>query len=197
MPGQAVGSMIAAGFGLVYVVVNSGTLPAAVQWPLRSLAVAAAVAVLLAVLRRQTPNRGPGPDRSNRAVFGRAYWCVVIVEAVALFGGVRILAGPLETPQAGVAWVSLVVGVHFFALAVIFAQPFFHVLGAAISLCGVTGLLLALAGVAQPAVELAGGVVPGVILLAFAGWGATRRPQPNDHASPSADARVAGTLRHR
>ena len=35
-------------------------------------------------------------------------------EAVALFLGVRILNGPLGLPRAGVAWVSLVVGVHFF-----------------------------------------------------------------------------------
>jgi hypothetical protein len=53
--------------------------------------------------------------------------------------GLAVLNGPLDAPQAGVAWVSLVVGVHFFALAVAFAEPFFHRLGGAITVCGLAG----------------------------------------------------------
>ena len=53
MPGQYVGSLVAAVFGLIYVQVNTHALPAAVEWPLRLLALVAALAVVAAVYRRR------------------------------------------------------------------------------------------------------------------------------------------------
>lgn len=41
------------------------------------------------------------------------------------------------------AWTSVVVGVHFFALATVSGQRFLHVLGATITVCGAAGLALA------------------------------------------------------
>ena len=61
--------------------------------------------------------------------------------AIAL--GLAVLNGRLHAPQAAVTWVSLVVGVHFLALAVLWKLAFFHWLGAAIALCGAVGLVLA------------------------------------------------------
>ncbi|MDN5760232.1 MAG: hypothetical protein L0H59_17200 [Tomitella sp.] len=175
MQGQALGSSIAAGFGLIYVIVNTDSMPPAVQWTLRTLAAAAAAAaVLLAVVRHRAKLRSE-PSQSEGSVFGRRYWWVVIVEVIALFVGVRLLAGPFDMPQAGVAWVSMVVGLNFFPLATIFAQRFFHILGVAISLCGSAGLALALADAAPVAIDLVSGVIPGGILLAFGWWGAGRR----------------------
>lgn len=45
--------------------------------------------------------------------------------------GAAILSGPLATPGAVVAWVSLVVGVHFLALAAIWELSVFRFLGTA------------------------------------------------------------------
>ncbi|HEX2176280.1 MAG TPA: hypothetical protein VHG70_10245 [Nocardioidaceae bacterium] len=108
---------MAAVFGLVYVVVNTGPLPAWAATPLRALGALAFVAVVAGAYRaaRTYPVATAGRGRG----FGTAYWLVVAAEAVALPAGVRVLSGPLDTPHAGVAWVSFVVGVHFFAIAVV------------------------------------------------------------------------------
>lgn len=182
MSGQRIGSTIAAVFGLVYVVVNTAALPAGWAWTLRGLAVAAFAAVLIAVVRAgrfagTTAEDSGVSSMPTRSAFGWQYWCVVAVEVVALFVGTRVLSGPLHAPQAGVAWVSLVVGTHFFALAVIFAQPFFHWLGAAITACGAVGVVLALTGAGTGIIGLVAGVLPGALLLAFGWWGALRKPR--------------------
>ncbi|HEU4674672.1 MAG TPA: hypothetical protein VFS29_01700 [Motilibacteraceae bacterium] len=176
MRGNLLGSSIAAVFGLVYVAVNTGPLPAPVAWPLRALALLAFLAVAVAVARRRGRDDASGASAGGVLGLGRAYWTVVLVEALALFGGVRVLSGPLGRPEAGVAWVSLVVGVHFFALAVVFGQPSFHLLGAAVTACGAVGMVLALSGAPVGLVDLVAGVLPGALLLAAAWWGAHREP---------------------
>lgn len=171
MPGRILGSLIGATFGLVYVSVNSGSLPSIATWVVRGLGVADFLAlVVLAV--RATRHAEPATGVSTRgSPFGAGYWTVVLVEAVALIVGTRLLSGPLDRPDAGVAWVSIVVGVHFFALAVVFRLPFFHLLGAAITVCGVVGLLLALLGSSTADVDVVAGLLPGALLLAAAWWG--------------------------
>jgi len=79
----------------------------------------------------------------------------------------------LHAPQAAVAWIALVVGIHFIALAVVWKLLSFHGLGAALALGGVAGLVLATVGFAVSPIDVVGGVVPGVILLGFGLWGAT------------------------
>jgi hypothetical protein len=184
MPGQRIGSLIAAAFGLIYVLVNAAGLPTAWALALRVLAVAGFVAVLVAVWRapgRRGPRQGPA--------FGRAYWLVVAVELMMLFVGARLLSGPLHAPQAGVAWVSLVVGVHFFALGAVFAQRFFHWLGGVITACGAAGLGLAAGGQAAPAIAVVGGVLPGAVLLGFGWWGARRRESSAGPLQPPSESR--------
>jgi hypothetical protein len=73
-----------------------------------------------------------------------------------------------------VGWVSVVVGVHFLALSVIWRFPLFRYLGAAIALCGATGMAAAAAGATAAVVAGTGGVLPGLLLLTAACWGATR-----------------------
>ncbi len=172
MPGQRIGSLIAATFGLIYVLVNAGPLSAPWTLTLRVLAAVAFVAVLVATFHAGVPSRDGGGQQ--RRLFGRGYWFVVAAEFVALYLGVRVLSGPLDTPQAGVAWVSLVVGVHFFALAVVFGQRFFHSLGGVITACGVIGLVLATTGGSEATISLVAGVLPGAVLLGFGWWGAHR-----------------------
>jgi uncharacterized membrane protein YhaH (DUF805 family) len=192
--GIIVGSLISAGFGLVYVLVNSGSLPGPVAAGLRVLAAAVFVAVLVGLFHAARTLRvvEPGQER-----LGRAYWVVVGIEGIALLVGARLLAGPLDTPEAGVAWVSFVVGVHFFALAVVFSESFFHWLGAAIAVCGAAGLVLAVADADEAAIDLVSGVTPGAILLAAACLGVRRlhhrsrsdAPAPRSGSMPHAPAR--------
>ncbi len=74
------------------------------------------------------------------------YWLVVVAEVGAIAAGLVVLNGPLHAPQAAVAWIALVVGIHFIALAVVWNLLFFNGLGAALMLCGVAGLVLAATG---------------------------------------------------
>jgi len=64
--------------------------------------------------------------------------------------------------------------VHFFGLAVVFGERFFHWLGGAITACGLAGIGLAGTGAGDPSIALVAGVLPGVMLLCFAWWGAHR-----------------------
>lgn len=185
MRGQHIGSTIAAVFGLVYVLVNSADQPTALAWALRiaALVVCALVVARLVTGRRpaagieESDARGsaPGERGSRPAPFGRGYWLIVLAEVVAIVVGARVLAGPLDHPEAGVAWVSVAVGVHFFALAAHFGMRFFHVLGALVTGCGVAGLVVAFTTSASALVSLVGGVVPGFLLLGFALWGTGHR----------------------
>jgi hypothetical protein len=170
MTPEKLGSMIGAVFGLVFVLFNTASLPTGVAVLLRVLGVVAFVAVLVAVRR-------PGRSMVARPAgggFGKGYWLVVAAEVLAIAIGLAVLNGPLATPQAAVAWISFVVGAHFFALAVVWKQSLFHLLGAALVLCGALGLVLAATGSDMSAIDLVGGVLPGAILLGFGLWGSTR-----------------------
>lgn len=174
MTAEKLGSLIGASFGLIFVLVNTGSVPTPLAWLLRVLAVIAFLGVVFAVRR-------PGPTGGTSAGggFGRGYWLVVAAEVVAIWGGIVLLNGPLDKPDASVAWVSSVVGAHFVALAVVWSNPLFHWLGAALFGCGAAGLLLAALGSATVGVDLVGGVLPGAILLGFGLWGSsTNRANP-------------------
>jgi hypothetical protein len=107
--------------------------------------------------------------------FSRRYWLVVAAEVLAIWVGLALLNGPLDTPHAAVAWISSVVGAHFVALAVVWRNPLFHWLGTALLGCGVVGLVLAARGSAIGVIDLVGGVLPGAILLGVGLWGSTRQ----------------------
>lgn len=193
MAGQHIGSVVAAVFGLVYVEVNAGELPPIACWSVRVLALVflVAVGVLARTARRcggaeASPRQEGGPG-GRPAPFGRRYWLIVVMEFATIVAGARVLSGPLERPHAGVAWVSLVVGAHFFLLAQHFRLSFFHVLGAAITGCGAAGLVVAFTTGAAPVVAVISGVVPGFILLGSAGWGVSRRP-PRPRQTPRGTA---------
>ena len=175
---QRLGLTIGTVFGLVFVLVNAGELPS--PWPLalRAAGVAALVGFLLAL---RTAARRPVTGRSGDVGFNRGYGIVVAVEVVALLTGLQVLGRVLDAPEAGVAWVSVVVGLHFNALAVVWRESSLHVLGAAMTACGVTGLVLAAVDAGQPAIATVGGVVPGFLLLAGGTWAVTTtRPVPQD-----------------
>ncbi|GGG15495.1 hypothetical protein GCM10007304_31960 [Rhodococcoides trifolii] len=173
MSPEKIGSIIGGAFGLVFVLVNTGSLPGAVAMALGLLAVLAFVAVVVAVWR--VPRARPsGPVRGG---FGKGYWIVVAIEVVAIFGGLRLISGPLNVPDAAVAWIAFVVGVHFFALAAVWKLSFFRVLAIGLTVCGVAGLAAAFAGGPVALIDVIGAVIPGALLLGFALWGSTRALQ--------------------
>lgn len=167
--GREVGSLIGGSFGMAFVGINSAGLASGTRIPL--LVIAALALALIVVLalrsyrRNGRPAGTPAPSRGSGPPFGRKYWLVVAIEAVALFAGSRLLTG-LGVPELGVAWVSFVVGTHFFALGAIFRLARFHLLAALVTVCGVAGFALFAAG-ASPAIAVVSGVVPGFLLLAF------------------------------
>ncbi|BCJ39027.1 hypothetical protein Athai_65300 [Actinocatenispora thailandica] len=181
-PGQVVGSLVAIVFGVVFVVVNSGGLAA--PWPvlvrIAGLAVAAVLLVALLAGRRRpapadTDRAGGGDGPGGSTFFGyRRFWLIVAAEAVALFAGLYVINGVLGHPEVAVAWIAVVVGVHFFGLGWAFRLGRFHLLGAAMTALGVAGFVLDAAGAGAPVVSLVSGVLSGVALFAAAGYSLVR-----------------------
>ena len=172
LPGQRLGSLIAGIFGLIYVEVNAASLPEPWRMALR---VAAGVAfagliVLLALARGAHTPADPG----TQGGFGLGYWLVVAGEAAAIPAGAALLNGPAGLPHAVVAWVSVVVGVHFVVLAAIWRLGLFRLLGVAITLCGVAGMTAAAIAAPPAVIDMVGGVLPGVLLLTAGYAGAVR-----------------------
>jgi hypothetical protein len=175
--GPVTGSLIATSFGLVFVIVNSGALPA--PWPLvirsaGALAAAALVVATFRVARVSPPPLAPG----GRGFASRGYWVIVAAEVVALFGGLILLARILHHPEMGVAWVAVVVGLHFLALARLWRMPMFTVLGVVMTALGLAGFVLAGSGVSSAAVELVSGVGSGIALFAAVLTGLRRAARP-------------------
>ncbi|TDT32943.1 hypothetical protein ACF3NT_02540 [Naumannella halotolerans] len=174
--GRAIGSLIAAGFGLTYVIVNSAMLAGSggagsvFRWV---VVVAAVLAALLIAIRAMRLLARAGRPSGGRSPFGRAFVLLTVVEVLAIFVGVRFVAGVLGRPDLGVVWVTLVVGLHFFVLARLFGVRAFHLLGALLVTCAVLGWVLDLLTVPAGS-ALAGGVAAGAVLLAFGFWGVRR-----------------------
>jgi hypothetical protein len=166
--GIVVGSMVAITFGTVFVLVNSAGLPA--PWPLiirtGGLVVAALLIVGLVLVVREAPpaTRAPASGYMNRR-----YWLIVALEAGALFGGLAVVNGVLHRTAVSVAWVALVVGVHFFGLAWIWHMPLYHWLGAAMTVLGLAGFLIYALGGTAAIVGLVAGVGSGAALYATVG----------------------------
>ncbi len=187
MTSQRLGLLIGSVFGLVFVQVNAGALPTGIGTVCRVVGGLAFLLVLAGLRRVPSPSPSTGGEPTGIS-FTASYWVVVAVEVIAIVVGVRLLAGPLKTPDAGVAWVALVVGLHFVALAVVWAQPIFGWLGGSLGVCGVAGLLLAFSDAPKAAVAGVGGVLPGGLLLGFALWAVVRPATPARSESGPGDA---------
>jgi hypothetical protein len=175
------GLVIGAVFGLIYVVANAGALPSPAGPVLSGLAAAVFVAVLVLLGRART---GAGPDATPEGGFGRDYWLVVAAEVVAAAAGIVALRGPLDLPEGVLPWISFVVGVHFFGLARVWAEPSLGWVGAGIAVLGVVGLVVAAAGASDASIAAIAGVGPGALLLGGSLWGADRRRRGSPPGDP-------------
>ena len=97
------------------------------------------------------------------------YWLIVALEAGALFGGLAVINGVLHGQAVSVAWVALVVGVHFFGLARIWRMPLYYWLGAAMAILSLAGFLIYALGGSAAMVGLVAGVGSGAALYAAVG----------------------------
>jgi hypothetical protein len=184
-PGRRLGSAISALFGLVYVEVNAGSLPATVMLILRILG-AAAFLFVVTKLWLEAPQRATPPERGEEG-FGSRYWLIVALEAAGIVVGSALLRR-VGLGAATVAWVSVVVGVHFLALAAVWRMSLLRRLGVAIALCGTAAIAAAEAGAAHGWVAGVGGVLPGALLLWAATRGASGAPAPCPQPPGSAAA---------
>ncbi|WP_240519985.1 hypothetical protein [Brevibacterium aurantiacum] len=171
--GAEIGSLIGGAFGLVFLIVNStgfSTLGRALVLIVGIAAFAAIAFLALRGLGRMKRPRAQTADSQLRTggPFGRSYWIIVAIEAVALFGGIRLLSG-MGHPELGVAWVAFVVGTHFYALGSVFKLGRFHILATVVTLCGIAGFIAFFAG-APDFIPVLGGIIPGFVLLAFGLW---------------------------
>jgi hypothetical protein len=162
MSGRTRGSTIGAVAGLVFILVNAGSLPDGVAVVVRGLGVLAFVAVLALVVRHRGSDQPPSrPDELAR----RTYWAMVGFEAVLLPAG-SIALTRTGYPELGVAWVALIVGVHFLPFAKAFAAPDFRTLGWTMIVLGLVGGVLAVSVSAASGAVVAG-VLSGAALFAF------------------------------
>ncbi|GAA2080396.1 hypothetical protein [Actinomadura alba] len=164
------GMLIGATFGAVFVIVNAHRpLNGAVGAVLRALAILALVSVVgmwvLSIRRARATGAEPEAVPGVTNMFSRAYWLIVAAEVVLLFGGIALLGAWDRPEETNVAWVAVVVGVHFIALAPVWKHRGILLPGVILSLFGVAGLVLA-ATSAVEWVPLVSGVLSGVTLMA-------------------------------
>ena len=161
-------ALIGTGFGLLFVLINAGGLPAPWPLPVRVAGLVLTGAVLARILIGPvSPAPRPEPDAM------RTYWHWVGIEGLAIFAGAFLL-GRLGLGELGVLWVIAVVGVHFIPFATAFGRRAYAVLGGVLIAVAVVGVGLAvLFGTTGPALA---GVGAGVVLLLFAATFGRTRP---------------------
>jgi hypothetical protein len=159
-----IGHLIGGSFGLVFILVNGGLLPAAVQWAVGIAAVAAFGFVLVAFVVRV----GRGAAERPEGGFTGRYWLIVGAEAVLLFGGLALVRA--VEPAAALGWIALIVGLHFIPMAWLWAagRSEFLTIGIVMAALGVVGLALAFVTGNAPLVALIAGVGSGAVLLGSA-----------------------------
>ncbi len=194
IPGRIVGSGVGALAGLVYVVANATAMepPLRIAARLVAGAIFGACAVgMIRTLRTLRTHRLHEPDQPRHA--DRRYWAVLAGEVATAVSGAYVLAGPLQRPGAVLAWVTLVVGLHYFPLATVLRAPVFRVLGLCLTGLGLSALGVAAAvGDQGPAIPVIAGVCPGFVLLAASLWALRHSLR----ASRAAARRPRASLRH-
>jgi hypothetical protein len=160
--GEFTGLLIGLVFGVIFVEVNSGDLPPTWSFGLRAAGVMIAVILFVSLLwrRRWLDQAGQAASR-----FDRRYWAVVAVEVVALLVGLVIFNRVLDADRFTVAWIAVVVGVHFFGLGPIWRDTTLYLVGAVLALLGLAGFLIGAAGGSAPAIALVSGVGSGAALF--------------------------------
>lgn len=168
MQNRLTGMLIGAVFGAVFVFVNASS-------PLNSvlatvLQVAASVALAFIVImwftagKRLRTGAAASAREPGGSFYGRGYLLIVAAEAILLFGGIAVLRALGRPEETNVAWISLVVGLHFVALAPVWKEPSILIPGVVLTVLGVVGLVMTFTS-AIAWVPIVSGVASGVTLL--------------------------------
>lgn len=139
-----------------------GELPNNWSFGLRAAGVMIAVILFAGLLwRRQSLDRaGQTTDH-----FNYRYWVVVAVEVVALLAGVVIINRVLDADRFTVAWIAVVVGVHFFGLGPLWRDRMRYLVGAVLAGLGLAGFLIGGADGSAAMIAVVSGVGSGAALL--------------------------------
>ncbi|QFG23134.1 hypothetical protein [Actinomadura sp. WMMB 499] len=173
MSPQVLGLQIGAGFGTAFVLANSGEpVPGAAGIALRVAAILCLIAVIVTGFRA---NRRAEPAPAERpGWFGPKFALIAITEFALIFGGIAVLRA-LDVPQeCNVAWIALVVGLHFVALAPVWKRAAIAVPGVLLTALGATGMVMAALSHLDW-IPFVSGTLSGVVLLGGCLYGAARR----------------------
>ncbi|MBE1532408.1 hypothetical protein [Actinomadura algeriensis] len=173
MSPQLLGLLIGSGFGTAFVLANAGDpVPGPLGIALRIAAVLCLIAVIMTGFR--TDRREPPADRERPAWFGPKFGLVVVAEFALIFGGIAVLRALDAPTECNVAWIALIVGLHFVVLAPIWKRAAIAVPGALLTALGAAGMIMA--AMSQTGwIPFVSGVLSGVVLLAGSLYGAARR----------------------
>ncbi|MEU7892082.1 hypothetical protein AB0B45_04375 [Nonomuraea sp. NPDC049152] len=168
MQNRLTGMLVGAVFGAVFVIVNApGPLGSVIATVLRvAAALAAAYALFLwfSAGRRLRSGAQPPQPPEGGTMFGRGYLLIVAAEAILLFGGLQVLRVMERPVETNVAWIALIVGVHFVALAPVWKEPSIMIPGVVLTVLGIIGLVMSFTS-ALAWVPFVSGVLSGVTLL--------------------------------
>jgi hypothetical protein len=170
VPERLTGLAVGAAFGTAFVLANAHSpLGENVRFGLRIAIVGIDVALLLLIAtavrrRRARGNPRPAGSGETRAWFGRSFVWVVAGELFLLVAGLQLLRALDAPTQANVAWIALVVGLHFVAFAAIWRERSIAVPGWLLFALGVAGLVMSDTGGLRW-VPLVSGVASGCALL--------------------------------
>ena len=173
---RALACVIGGVAGAAYVVVNATPLGEPAATILRVLA----MLTLAWILLRAWPSRMSSPGDWTGHGFGAGYWGIVAVEVVLIFGGRAVIVGWLDEPRYFLPWLSLVVGVHFFAFVRVFHLWSYFWLGLLVAGSAVFAMFLVRIDAGPAVVSVFDAIVPGAVLLAC---GAFRVPSPRRRAA--------------
>ncbi len=148
---------------MVFIFINGGLLGQPAHLIANVLAVIAGVVILIGFVA--TIRRGQRPPQHDLPRSHVAFWVIVAIEAVLLFGGLMLLNQ--FQPAANVGWIALIVGLHFLAFTLwwIPGQRELLVIGAVMAPLGVIGLVIAFTLHDVALVQFVSGFGSGLVLL--------------------------------
>jgi hypothetical protein len=178
-----IGSLIGTGFGLLFIEVNSAHLPGPAVGVTRIAGAVIAVVLIALIAAASRISSAESPAGERASLVGRGYWITAMLEAAALLAGLTVINTVLQHSEVAVAWVALVVGIHFFGLARIWRLPHFNALGAAMTLLGMAGFVLDASGGTAALIALVSGIGSGLVLfisVAAGLWAGTQKVSASD-----------------